>query len=237
MLGPLHSLAATCRCLTADLSFQPVDCERPVEELDHPVILDFVARRRDRPTGQELIQTLAPSLQAYSLHSGRYRGATWRQQDLAVVWLLAVALHRDDDPREDAYVHFGRLHARGRLLPDRNDMGRQLSRRSVSFANSLVGEVPALRARAVQRPGEVHQATVGGRVAVRLYCEAGDPPFLYVAVSQRLRPGALSLPPEWILQLMAAFFTDAALEELEVASELATDIALAPDELCFRYFA
>lgn len=223
--------------MTEDLHLGPADCERTVEELGHPVIQDFVAKRRDRPTGQEIIKALAPSLQAYSLHSGRYRGSTWHQEEFAVVWLLAAALHRADDAREDAYAHFERLHRAGRLLPDRQDMARQLRRRAVSFATSLVTEVPSTRARAIDEPGQVHEATIGGRVVVRLFCEPGDPPFLCVALSQRLRPGALALPPEWLIQLIAAFFPSARFEELEATSELAPDVPLAPDEVCFRYFA
>lgn len=235
MPDPSHSLAATCRCLTDDLDLGHDDCARPVDELDHPVVRDFVDKRRDHPIGQEIIQALAPSLQAYSLHSGRYRGATWHQEELAVVWLLAAALHRADDAR-DAYAHFARLHRAGRLLPDRDDMARQLLRRAVSFATSLVNEVPSIRDRAIDQPGRVHAGTIGGRVAVRVFCESGDPPLLSVAVSQRLRPGALSLPPEWLIQLIAAFFPSAGIEQLEATSELAPDVPLVADEVCFQDF-
>ena len=74
-------------------------------------------------------------------------------------------------------------------------------------------------------------------MAVRLYCEPDDPPLLHVAVSRRLQPGALSLPPEWLLQLIAAFFPAARLEEIEAASALGPAAPLAADEVCFRYFA
>ena len=92
-----YALAVTRRCLIDDLGFSREDSERSLDELRHrPVIADFLTKRQVSPAGQEVIQELAPKLIAYSLHKGRYRAATWYHEALAVVWLLAAALHRTD---------------------------------------------------------------------------------------------------------------------------------------------
>jgi hypothetical protein len=66
------TLAVTCRCLTEDFSFPPMDCELPVIELiDHQVLADFVKKRMERPLGGETIRSLqCRKVIAYLLHKG-----------------------------------------------------------------------------------------------------------------------------------------------------------------------
>jgi hypothetical protein len=209
-----YALAATRRCLVDDLGFSGEDCDRSLDELrSHRVIADFLIKRPVSPTGQEVIQELAPKLIAYSLHAGRYRAATWYHEALAVVWLLAAAIHRADSAR-DAYPYFARLQRDGKLLPTRADIARVVGERALTFARSLVHEVPALRHQAIAQPHQVNEAILGGRVRVRLLYESGDPAFLIVAISSRLLPGILVLPAQWEMQLLAAFFPKSSLESI-----------------------
>ncbi len=86
------TLSATSRCLTEDLGLSPEACDRPITELvdAHRVIADFVKKRGAHPIGNETINALLPKLVAYSLHSGRYRAATWHHEAAGIVWLLAA---------------------------------------------------------------------------------------------------------------------------------------------------
>lgn len=230
MNGPDHRHAATCRCLTEDLGFPEADCDRPIAELtSNKVVADFIAKRTDSPTGQEVIQSLAPRLIAYSLHSGRHRAATWFHEDLGVVWLLASRLHREGS-KDDAYPYFARLLSAGRLLPTREDIARVVRSRSRTFAQALVEDVPQLRESVLSQPGKIHEEVLGGRVRLRLLYEPGDPSLLTVAVSQRLEPGAMALPPEWQVQLLAAMFPQIRLEEISIVDSLG-DESLRPDEV------
>lgn len=53
-----------------------------------------------------------------------YRAATWYDDVLDVVWLVAAAIHRDDDVHGDAYAYFKRLEESGRLYPSADDRER-----------------------------------------------------------------------------------------------------------------
>jgi hypothetical protein len=225
----VHALAATCRCLGEDLGFPPEECDRPLDELrSHPVLADFMAKRQGTPIGQEVIQELAPKLIAYSLHAGRWRGATWHHEALGVVWLLAAAIHRADSAR-DSYPYFARLQRDGRLLPTREDIARVIHQRALTFAHSLVKDVPAIRRQAVAHPDRVQDVVLGGRVQLRVLYEPGEPAFLTVAVSSRLLPGALLLPGAWEMQLLAAFFPKSSLGNISYADDIGGQ-PLRPDE-------
>jgi hypothetical protein len=114
----------TERCLTEDLGLPAESVDWTMDELAtaNEVIAAFRKRRADIGSpGQEPIRSLLPEVIAFSLHVGRRRGATWHHREAGVVWLLAVGYHREGHV-EDAYAHFERLKAAGRLLPDRDDM-------------------------------------------------------------------------------------------------------------------
>lgn len=230
-----HLLEATCRCLREDLGFQEADCQRPLEELrNHQVVADFLDKRRLSPVGQEVIRALAPKLIAYSLHSGRSRGATWFQEKAAVVWLLAAGLHREGSA-EDAYEHFVRLQRAGRLLPTREDIARVVGRRARTFAASLLEEAPRLRSAALATRGDVQEGLLGGRVRIRIVCEPSDPALLSVAVSTKLEPGEMALPPAWLVQVLAAVFPHSDIENISYTDELANQ-RLRRDEIGFCDF-
>jgi hypothetical protein len=227
----------TRRCLTDDLGLPADSVDLPIDDLVNAS--DVIAAFRDRRAqqgspGQEPIRSLLPDVVAFSLHVGRRRGATWHHREAGVIWLLAVGYHREGHV-DDAYAYFARLKAGGRLLPDRDDMLAFVRSQAPTLARSLLNDVPALVATAREHPGVIHSGTIGGRIRVRVVCEATDPAMLTVAISQRLFPGEMPVPADWLVRVAAAFLPDTPPERLSVAFELAGQ-ALQPGEVAFCDF-
>jgi hypothetical protein len=199
------------------------------------VIAAFRDRRAEvRSAGQEPIQSLLPEIVAFSLHVGRQRGATWHHRDAGVIWLLAVGYHREGDPA-DAYAYFERLKAAGRLLPDRDDMLAFVRSQVPTLARSLMDDVPGLVDVARAHPGVIQSAIIGGRIRVRVVCEAVDPAMLTVAISQRLFPGEMEVLADWLVRVAAAFLPETPPERLSVAFDIGGQ-ELQPDEAAFCDF-
>ncbi len=230
------TLGATCRCLMEDLTLGAEMCDVSLTDLaDRPdapqVLVDFVKKRGAHPIGSETINALLPTLVAYSLHSGRYRAATWHHETTAIVWLLAVGWH-EAGSADDAYPYFARLLHDKRLLPTREDVERVVSRRRVTFERALLVEVPRLWQAARDDAGAIQEGVIGGRIRVRVGFEWGDPSLLYVAITQRLLPGDLPLPAEWLIQVLAAFFHGVPLQDVDYVDEI-LERDLRPDEVGF----
>jgi len=230
---PTWALGATCRCLTEDLDLHPETCDTPITQLSdaHQVIADFVKKRSVHPIGNETINALLPKLVAYSLHSGRYRAATWYHEAASIVWLLAARWH-EQGRGDDAYPYFEQLLRDGRIQPMRVDVERVLNQRRLTFERALLEDVPHLRQAAFTDAGRIQEGVIGGRVRVRVGFENGRAGILYVAVTRRLIPGDLPLPGEWLIQVLAAFFPDVPLEDIEYIDEIA-GYDLRSDEDCY----
>jgi hypothetical protein len=227
----------TRRCLTEDLDLPVESVGWTIDELAaaNDVIAAFRERRAEMgSTGQEPIRSLLPEVVAFSLHVGRRRAATWDHREAGVIWLLAVGYHRERHA-DDAYAHFERLKTAGRLLPDRDDMLAFVRSQAPTLARSLLNDVQALAAAAREHPGVIQRGIIGGRIPVRVVCEAGDPPMLTVAISQRLFPGEMAVPTDWLLRVAAAFLPDTPPERLSVAFDLAGQ-ELQADEIAFCDF-
>lgn len=200
----------------------------------HRVIADFIKKRTDSPIGTEppIRSLLRKNVPAYSLHSGRYRAATWCHEKAGIVWLLAARWHEQGSP-DDSYPYFERLLDAGRLLPTQEDVTQVVESRRLTFERALIDQVPAIRGEALDRPGEVRDAIVGGRIRIRLVYENGETGILSVAIANRLLPGEMHVPAEWVVQVLAAFFPSIPLAEIEYTDELAGR-AVRSDEDCFR---
>jgi hypothetical protein len=228
----------TRRCLTEDLGLPADSVDLAIDDLANAsdVIAAFRDRRAEMESpGQEPIRSLLPDLVAFSLHVGRRRGATWHHREAGVIWLLAVGYHREGHS-DDAYAHFARLKAAGRLLPDRDDMLAFVRSQAPTLARSLLSDVPRLVTTAREHLGVIHSGTIGGRISVRVVCEATDPAMLTVAISQRLLPGEMPVPADWLVRVAAAFFPETPPERLSVTFDLAGH-ELQPDEIAFCDFA
>ena len=62
--------------------------------------------------------------------------------------------------------------------------------------------------------------------------ENGDSGILSVAVANRLMPGEMQVPPEWLVQVLAAFFPGVPLQDVEYTDQFAGEPSW-PDEDCF----
>ena len=105
-----------------DLELSDDLLNRDVEEIvdKHPVLKAFQERRSQSPLGQEAIQLPTSRQVVYSLHSGRYRGLTWFDEDDNVCWLLGVGFH-ESGSHADAYLVLKSRDEGGDLLPAEAD--------------------------------------------------------------------------------------------------------------------
>lgn len=81
-------LRVTIRCLVQDLGLSASDARRNVTELDHEVCKAFVSKRSQSTIGIEKLQPITTAAEVYTLHAGRWRGATWHDEASNSVWLL-----------------------------------------------------------------------------------------------------------------------------------------------------
>jgi len=239
-------LRVTRRCLVEDLDFSAEAIAAPLSEIAavNDIVQAFVDRRSNHPEGQEIVTGLRTNKVIFTLHVGEHRGATWFQKPVLdengvpvtppVVWLLAARFHRSGKA-EDAYPYFRELDGKGRLLPTADDVMALLAQTHRSLAESLVKEVPYLIEDAKQSPGRIQSAVLGDRVSVRLVFERSEPPLLTVAISQKLRPAATKMPPNWLLQIAAAFLPKTPIERLSFSPDIGGS-PLHPDEVAFCDF-
>ncbi|MGB0093092.1 MAG: hypothetical protein WBP81_11250 [Solirubrobacteraceae bacterium] len=106
------------------------------------------------PQGQKRILAIDHRL-VYRLRHGRWRGATWLEEDAARFWLLAAA-QRAAGSRQDAYEVFVALHEAGQLLPTDDDQLRDVFERDARVLAAARAEAAsALEAAAAARESDV----------------------------------------------------------------------------------
>jgi len=195
------------RCLDEDLDGTTAsDAERPVEALEHALVRKFVAMRSQDPTGTEKIQPLKNAEEVYSLHSGRWRGATWHDRENNAVWLLAGRLHRSGAP-DDAYPYIKSIDADERLLPREGDYELLFLAQAWFFADDVMNRVPLIMDEARRRsPSEVKAVLGTVPISVAVVAEDGME-FVYLAVMMSgWTEDGPEPPSEWMTILWAAFF-------------------------------
>ena len=233
---PEYELRITTRCLVDDLGLTADAAEVPVEELveQHELIGAFVEQRSQNPIDAEWIRGLTSDIMAYSLHATRFRGITWHDKRNGVVWLMAGGFHTSRHPK-DAYPTFLALDAADRLLPGQVDFEALVFVRARAAVQGMFDDAPRLVDEARAQPGAIIQATLGGRIDVRVAVEGDDPAMLTLAVSSRLRPGELPVPPDWTTRVVSAFFPEQTFDDLSFAGDIAGH-ELRDDESGWCYF-
>jgi len=223
-------LRVTVRCLDEDLDGTTAsDAKRPVEQLEPDLVGKFVAMRSQDPTGTEKVQPLQNAQEVYTLHAGRWRGATWHDRENNAVWLLAGRLHRSGAP-DDAYPYFKGLDADERLLPTEGDYELLFLAQARSFANDVMDQAPSIIDEARRRsPAEVEAVLGAVPISVAVVAEDGME-FVYLAVMMSgWTEDGPEPPANWTAILWAAFFpwvTDPVTEigmEREIAGRPAKD--------------
>jgi hypothetical protein len=189
------------------------------------VVRKFIADRAIAPEAAERIRGLTER-PCYSLHSGRYRAATWFDQERDVVWLLGAGVHRADSP-EDFYSVAGQRERSGQFYPTPADYAALEVAEQTDRLRASVRQLRSLRQAALAAPDAGrHRFTSGDGLYAELWAEAI--PGL-ATVSLRLRAARLNGP----------FLADAEVAVI-VSGTLGTDCVEKPDPddagYLFRYF-
>jgi hypothetical protein len=169
--APDHDLAVTHRCIKDDLDANP---DLSIGELaaEHPIVEKFRHLRSQSPIGQERVQALSGQ-EFFTLHAGRLRGATWHDRIRNAVWLVGVAVHRENS-FDDAYKHFARLHRRDALLPDETDIDRLFEARNRQILPDALFQVESLLQLAKTSVSEEHTLILRDGTQVSIVVEADE---------------------------------------------------------------
>ena len=96
---PERRARPTIRCLRGDLGIDLPTVDVDLGSIEHPLMNEARRVAPTAPQGQKRILAIDHPL-VYRLRHGRWRGATWLEEDAARFWLLAGALRaagsRDD---------------------------------------------------------------------------------------------------------------------------------------------
>jgi hypothetical protein len=157
------------------------------------------------PQGQKRILAIDHPL-VYRLRHGRWRGATWLEEEAARFWLLAGA-QRAAGSRDDAYEMFVALHEAGQLLPTDDDRQRDVFERDARVLAAARAEAPRSLEAATAAPESDVLIRFGELVDARLLLSAaGDE--LWVAIATRAADGAFVA--DALRELLFAIVFDAA---------------------------
>lgn len=232
--GP--TLRVTIRCLVDDLGIDGANARREVRELDHAICRAFETKRSQSPIGVEKLQPIATDAEVYTLHAGRWRGATWYDEENNAVWLLGCGYHRSGE-KDDVYPYLKELDFKGDLFPASEDYELLFEFQDTSFAEALIADVPILMDEARAHPGTEVTQLIAQRIRISVVVEmADDLEAWWAAVSMQLLPGESEMPAAWLSLVLAAFFPDVSNPlELLTGEKLPTRSAR-PDELVFVHY-
>jgi hypothetical protein len=200
-------LAVTGRCCREDLDANP---DATLEKLASasPLVAKFVSLRGLLEEGQETVRSIHGALPVYSLHAGRFRGATCHDRPNQAVWLLAAGYHRSGD-RSDAYRFFATLHANGKLFPTEDDYVRLFERRNSLAVPLITSRVRAALFEAREDSPRPQSVLLPGGVVVTILVSlreaSGELPAvdeIWLAVSTE------GLQPGWLPLIQAAISID-----------------------------
>jgi hypothetical protein len=162
----------TIRCLTDDLGIPLPRTDTDIGELDHPLLEECRRLAELAPRGQKRILSIDHPL-VYRVSHGRWRGASWVDEDHKFFWLLA-AEQREEGSLDDAYIHFESLHDSNKLLPTRDDYLRDRVEEGSRVLAAIKTELPQAIAQARERPGADHSVLLLDRVEVVVHVQRDD---------------------------------------------------------------
>jgi hypothetical protein len=227
-------LRITTRCLVKDLGVSRDAVDASQGHLEHELVRAFVAQRSQDPVGVEKIQPIPIRREVYTLHAGRWRGATWQDRANDVVWLLAAGFHRSGE-HSDVYSFVKGLAEAGRLLPSELDYQRLFEAQDRQLALSLGDDASALARDAALHVGAERRATLCGLIEVSALFEHEEGVYcLWVAISMSLLDGSVHPPKEWLGLVLAGFFPDIGFEDLQSTGRLGSR-SLRDDEVLFGH--
>jgi hypothetical protein len=173
-LCPDWELRITRRCLVEDLDFA-ADLEFEKARTRHDIVKAFVRERADKDNGAKTVSPLTCGETIYRLaHGDHHRGATWLDEENAVIWLCAYGWH-ESGTEDDAFPHFKALDADDRLLPDEEDYVALAEDEGFRFAEAIPLEAADLLKRGRAADGGEERAQLGGAYDIGCSVESAPP--------------------------------------------------------------
>jgi hypothetical protein len=173
----------------------------------HKLIAAFVKQRSQRAEGQEAIQLPSSKATVFSLHAERWRGLTWAEEELGVVWLLGAGYHRSGE-RGDVYAELKRRDEADELFPTEQDY-LDLEPDPVEFVEAVARDAPGLMQQAIESPETEITGDLAGALDVSvLVRDSGETREVWLGFSM---PPKSEVPPypEWLLVSLAALLPEA----------------------------
>lgn len=163
----------TLRCLGADLGIPLPASDTDLGQLDHPLVEECRRLAELAPRGQKRILSIDNPL-VFRVSHGRWRGASWVDEDHKLFWLLA-AEQREEGSLDDAYLHFESLHDSNKLLPTRDDYLRDRVEEGSRVLAAIRAELPEALDSAREGPGTDHTVLLLEQVeaVIHVQSEAG----------------------------------------------------------------
>lgn len=172
----------TIRCLNEDLGIPLPGSDTDLGQLDIPLVEECRRLAELAPRGQKRILSIDHPL-VYRVGHGRWRGASWVDEEHKLLWLLA-AEQREEGSLDDAYVHFESLHDVNRLLPTRDDYLRDRVEEGARVFATVKAELPVAIGAARDRPRADHTVLLLGQVEVVIHVKRdGAIEMVWMAVS------------------------------------------------------
>jgi len=210
-----HELRITHRCLRDDLSDS---CEAPFDKLAnrHGIIRAFRRERRHATAGAD---TLGPRGGIRPLtvlrHTDTWRGVTWFDESVGVVWLCACGRHRSGQP-DDAFPQFTGLRESGRIWPSDDEYEALAADRGERFAAFVVDDAARLLAAARVAPDIEHVLVIGGHPIAMVVRVVETLEETFVAFSLQ------NFSPDLFQVLLVALYPDRQFEEWRQEKRLPT---------------
>ena len=162
----------TLRCLGDDLNIPLPASDTDLGQLDHPLVEECRRLAELAPRGQKRILSIDNPL-VFRVSHGRWRGASWVDEDHKLFWLLA-AEQREEGSLDDAYLHFESLHDSNKLLPTRDDYLRDRVEEGTRVLAAIKAEMPQAISGAREDAGQDHSILLLDRVEVVFHVQPDD---------------------------------------------------------------
>jgi hypothetical protein len=161
-------LRVTARCLDEDLNADEATSFESIQGLE--IIKAFIKDRATHATASKQITPMSSGQEIGRLAYGHdHRGATFYDEDEAVIWLVAYGRHRSG-AHDDFFPYCKRLDAEERLLPVQADIARMYRERDRRFVEAVTVEAPVALKAARETEGE-YRCTIGGELGAGLAIE------------------------------------------------------------------
>jgi hypothetical protein len=196
----------TIRCLRDDLDIELPTVDVDLGSTEHPLMHEARRVAPAAPRGQKRILAIDHPL-VYRLRHGRWRGATWLDDEGARFWLAAGRCPAGSRVVQRRLRGVVALHEAGQLLPNHDDRLRDAFERDARVLAAARAEAPSSLVAAAAAPDRDLLIRFGELVDARLVVlAAGDE--VWVAIATRAADSAFVA--NRLRELLSAIVFDAA---------------------------